>query len=192
MAWIGFCLFAYLIGSIPVGILLSRLRGIDPRNSGSGNIGATNVMRTAGRMVGILTLIGDIAKGAIPTALAMYTGQSPSLVALTAFMAFIGHVYTLFLRFKGGKGVATLSGIFIVLSPVAIGTSAIVFVLLLMKWRYVSLGSIVGSAMLPVTLYLRHSQTEYVVLALAIALVVVAKHLDNIRRLLAGEEHRFR
>lgn len=190
MIWAVFAVFAYLTGSIPVGVILSKPSGRDPRRVGSGNIGATNVMRAAGKGLGIVTLIGDIAKGAVPTALAVYTGQPYMLVATTGFMAFFGHLYPIYLKFKGGKGVATSIGVFLILSPLAIGINAIVFVLLLLKWRYVSVGSLVASALLPVTLYILSKPAEYIVLSLIINLLIFVKHADNIRRLLAGKEHK--
>jgi acyl phosphate:glycerol-3-phosphate acyltransferase len=190
MVWFVFAVFAYLMGSIPVGVILSKSSGRDPRHVGSGNIGATNVMRAVGKTLGIVTLIGDIAKGVVPTALAVYTRQPYMLVAATGFMAFFGHLYPIYLKFKGGKGVATSLGVFLILSPLAIGIYAIVFILLLLKWRYVSVGSLIASALLPVTLYILSRPAEYIVLSLIMNLLIFVKHKDNIKRLLAGKEHK--
>ena len=181
---------AYLIGSIPVGVLLSKLKGKDPRSVGSGNIGATNVMRTAGKAFGIITLLGDICKGFIPTVLAVRADISEPLVAAIGFAAFLGHLFPVFLKFRGGKGVATALGVYLAVSPVTILISAILFVLILLKWRYVSAGSLVGALSVPLLLYLLEAPGIYVVLSLVIAVLVIIKHLDNIKRLMAGTEHR--
>jgi glycerol-3-phosphate acyltransferase PlsY len=181
---------AYLAGAIPVGLVLSRLRGKDPRQVGSGNIGATNVMRTAGKVVGILTLFGDILKGFVPTLLAMYYLQDKALVAFIGFAAFLGHLYPVYLKFRGGKGVATSVGVFLAISPLSVLVVFILFLLVLMKWKYVSLGSLVGSALVPVTLYCLKEPREYVGLSLAIAILTWVKHGGNIRRLLSGTESR--
>ncbi len=192
MVWILLPLFGYLMGSIPVGILLSKLKGTDPRRVGSGNIGATNVMRAAGKGLGILTLLGDIVKGVIPTALAISTNQPELLVALTGFLAFCGHLYPLFLHFKGGKGIATSLGVFLVISPLAIAVSAMVFIALLFKWRYVSLGSLVGTALLPAVIFFLGSPPEYFGLSVVLAALIWIKHRDNLRRLMTGSENKIR
>ncbi len=183
-------LFSYLLGSVPVGVVLSRLRGQDPRKAGSGNIGATNVMRTAGKGLGILTLAGDIAKGFLPTWLVMYYGQPALVVAACGLAAFVGHLWPVYLRFRGGKGVATALGFFLVLNPAAIPVLVIIFVLVLLKWRYVSLGSLAGTAFAPLLLFLFGSPPEYILASVVVALLIYYKHTDNIRRLLAGTEHR--
>ena len=142
-------LFAYLVGSIPIGVLLARLKGKDPRKTGSGNIGATNVMRSAGKVLGIITLIGDILKGFIPTFIAMRLGVPAFIIALVGLAAFSGHLFPVFLKFKGGKGVATGAGVFLAISPLVILISFIIFVIVFLIWKYVSLGSLVGTAYYP-------------------------------------------
>ena len=181
---------AYLLGSLPVGLLLSRLKGQDPRKVGSGNIGATNVMRASGKALGILTLVGDILKGLLPTWLAARAGLAGPLVAAVAFAAFVGHLFPIYLRFRGGKGVATALGIFIALSPLAVLIDIAVFAAVLYAWRYVSLGSLVAAALMPVLLLVLRSPSPYVVLCLAMAILIFVKHAKNIGRLCAGTENR--
>jgi acyl phosphate:glycerol-3-phosphate acyltransferase len=183
-------LFAYLLGSLPVGVLLARLKGADPRKVGSGNIGATNVMRAAGKVTGALTLVGDIVKGLLPVAVASYVGEPRSVLALVGLASFLGHLFPVFLKFRGGKGVATALGVYIGLDPFAVVIAAIVFVLVLLKWRFVSLGSLAGVGAMPLLLYLLNAPNEYTCLALVIGVLIFVKHKDNIRRLLAGTESR--
>ena len=182
--------FAYLLGSVPVGVLLARMKGADPRKVGSGNIGATNVMRAAGKTTGALTLAGDILKGLLPVVVAFVLGEPAMVVAAVGLAAFLGHLFPLFLKFKGGKGVATALGVYLALDPFAVVITVIVFVLVLLKWRFVSLGSLVGVAAMPLLLYLLNAPDYYIYLALVIAALIFIKHKDNIRRLLAGTENK--
>ena len=182
--------FAYLLGSVPVGVLLARIKGTDPRKVGSGNIGATNVMRAAGKVTGALTLAGDILKGLLPVAVAFIMEEPVIVVAAAGLAAFLGHLFPLFLGFKGGKGVATALGVYLRLDPFAVFITVIVFVLVLLKWRFVSLGSLVGVAAMPLLLYLLNAPDYYVYLALIIGALIFIKHKDNIRRLLAGTENK--
>jgi glycerol-3-phosphate acyltransferase PlsY len=182
--------FAYLLGSVPVGVLLARMKGADPRKVGSGNIGATNVMRAAGKVTGALTLVGDILKGLLPVAVAFIMGEPVIVVAAAGLAAFLGHLFPLFLGFKGGKGVATALGVYLRLDPFAVFITVIVFVLVLLKWRFVSLGSLVGVAAMPLLLYLLNAPDYYVYLALIIGALIFIKHKDNIRRLFAGTENK--
>ena len=182
--------FAYLLGSVPVGVLLARIKGADPRKVGSGNIGATNVMRAAGKVTGALTLAGDILKGLLPVAVAFIMEEPVIVVAAAGLAAFLGHLFPLFLGFKGGKGVATALGVYLRLDPFAVFITVIVFVLVLLKWRFVSLGSLVGVAAMPLLLYLLNAPDYYVYLALIIGALIFIKHKDNIRRLLAGTENK--
>jgi acyl phosphate:glycerol-3-phosphate acyltransferase len=185
-----FVIGAYLIGSIPVGVILSRLKGKDPRGVGSGNIGATNVMRAAGKVLGIITLIGDALKGFIPTFLALHAGLPEHTVAAAGFAAFLGHLFPLFLGFKGGKGVATALGVYLALCPLAILGSFIVFVLVLAKWRYVSAGSIAGTALMPLFLYALKKPQMYIALSVVLGVMIILKHWGNMKRLVSGTEHR--
>ena len=181
-------LFAYLLGSVPVGVILASIKGADPRKVGSGNIGATNVMRAAGKTTGILTLVGDILKGFLPILIAVALEEPILVIAAVGLAAFLGHLFPLFLKFKGGKGVATALGVYLRLDPFAVLIAAVVFVLVLIKWRYVSLGSLAGVAVIPLALYLLNAQSYYVYLALIIGTLIFIKHTDNIRRLVAGTE----
>ena len=185
-----FIILAYLIGSIPVGVILGKAKGTDPRTIGSGNIGATNVMRAAGKMTGMLTLVGDVLKGLIPVVLVAHAGEPRIIVVVAGLAAFLGHLFPIFLRFRGGKGVATALGVYIALDPFAIIIAAIVFVAVLVKWQYVSLGSLVGVAAMPVLLYLLNGPAEYIYLSLIMGTLIFVKHRENIGRLLAGTENK--
>ena len=184
---------AYLIGSIPTGLLLAKaFGGVDIRSAGSGNIGATNVYRTMGRKVGFLTLLGDCMKGVIPVVAAKSLGLPVAWVALVGLSAFLGHVYTIFLGFKGGKGVATALGVFLAVSPWAVLTVLVIFSLVLYKWRYVSLASITAAALMPSLVALLYKQPALVGMTLVIAALVIFKHRENIQRLRAGTENKFK
>ena len=185
---------SYLIGAIPSGVVLTKLTGAgDVRKSGSGNIGATNVYRTAGRKLGILTLVGDIIKGVLPVIYAtMIAGMSPEQTAMIACATFLGHLYPVYLGFKGGKGVATALGIYLVLSPLSVLYAGILFVLLVWIWRYVSLGSILAAALVPPLVYFIEQSIPLLIASLFISLMVIWRHRENIGRLLAGEENKFK
>ncbi len=185
---------AYLIGAIPSGVVLTRLAGAeDVRSAGSGNIGATNVYRVAGKRLGILTLIMDMLKGLLPLlALSAWWRCGDATVALAALALFVGHCYPVYLRFKGGKGVATALGIFLVLVPWAVLVAVAVFAAVVWKWRYVSAGSI-AAALVIALLVLGSGATVAVKLAtLAIAAGAIYRHKENIRRLRDGSENRFK
>jgi glycerol-3-phosphate acyltransferase PlsY len=198
---------AYLLGSIPFGYVLVRLfRGTDVRTTGSGNIGATNVARSAPGL-GIATLILDAAKGYAAVYLAMsgkigptdmpdtfYTWHMYMVGAGAALCAILGHVFPVWLKFRGGKGVATGVGAFLALAPKALLVVLVIFVALVFVFRYVSLGSIVATAAFPVCAYFlkeTNASTGVLVLMVAASLLIIAKHHQNIRRLLTGTEHRF-
>jgi acyl phosphate:glycerol-3-phosphate acyltransferase len=181
---------AYLLGSIPTGLLLGKAFGVDIRTSGSGNIGATNVYRTLGKKVGILTLMGDCLKGLVPVLAAKYLGGGDSLMALTGLAAFLGHVYTVFLGFKGGKGVATALGVFLAVSPLSVLFSLAVFLLVVWKWRYVSLASITAAAVIPIAVTIVEQKAFITGMAVIISIIVIRKHRDNIDRLKAGTERK--
>jgi glycerol-3-phosphate acyltransferase PlsY len=189
---------AYLLGSIPFGLLLTKLfGGGDVRQAGSGNIGATNVARVAGPLPGILTLLLDAAKGAAAVWLAArFSNDSAMWMAIAALAALIGHCFPVWLKFRGGKGVATAAGVFLMLSPLALLGSVIVFVLVVAFWRYVSLGSISAAAAMPLLIYLlwapHHAPPLAITFgALAAAILIIYKHGANIQRLVEGEEPKF-
>ena len=183
---------SYLVGSIPTGLLLGKAYGVDVRKEGSGNIGATNLYRTVGRKVGAATLIGDCLKGLLPVLLVRHGGFAPDFAVWVGLAAFCGHVFSLFLKFKGGKGVATALGVFLGLSPLAVLPAAVVFVVLMAVWRYVSLGSIGASLSMPVSAALIYKSGSLTVATLLVAVIIVARHYENIQRLIAGSESRFK
>lgn len=186
-------LVAYLIGAIPCGVLLTRFFGAgDIRAAGSGNIGATNVYRVAGKKLGVLTLLGDALKGAIPVGFVKFGLFFPEWgVAAVAVAAFLGHCYPVYLGFKGGKGVATALGIYLLLSPLAVLIAFLLFGAILYKTRYVSLGSIAAAALLPFLVLLINRSNELLAASLVISILVILRHSSNIRRLLDGTESRF-
>lgn len=183
---------AYLLGSIPTGLLLAKAAGVDIRKNGSGNIGATNAYRTLGRSVGIMTLVGDCLKGVAPVVAAIYLGLGDSWLAAVGLAAFLGHVYTIFLGFKGGKGVATALGVFLAVSPAAVGAALFIFVAVVWKWRYISLGSIAAALAMPGMVAVFDSRPAVVIMSVIIALLVVWKHRENIKRLQEGTESKFK
>jgi len=182
-------LAAYLLGSIPFSFLVARLFGVtDVRKVGSGNVGATNVMRSAGRTAGILAFLLDSSKGAGAALLALRL--DPALAPQAAAAAVLGHMYPVWLRFKGGKGVATGAGAFLPLAPVATAVAFLVFALTAALTRYVSLGSIVGTLALPLAAFLSGAPPSVTAWAAAIGLLVVWKHRANLERLVRGTERR--
>jgi len=165
------------------------MKGVDPRKGGSGNIGATNVMRTAGKTMGLLTLISDLLKGGIPA----FVGKSlygPEWGFLFGLSAFFGHLFPVFLKFKGGKGVATATGLYLVLTPLPLVLSLGVFVVVLLITRRVSLGSISGALSIPCFLYLNNEKQSLFYLALLLSSFIIIRHFSNIKRLIAGREPR--
>jgi len=189
---------AYLLGSIPFGLLLTRLfGGGDVRKSGSGNIGATNVARVAGTLPGILTLLFDVAKGAAAVWLAgRVSNESATWMMIAALATLLGHCFPIWLKFRGGKGVATAAGAFLVLCPAALLGSVILFLLVVFFWRYISLASISAAASMPLLIYIlwapHHAPPPIVTFgALAAAGIIIYKHDGNIQRLVQGEEPKF-
>jgi len=183
---------AFFLGSVPFGLLFARLFGKqDPREVGSGNVGATNVARAAGKLAGALTLVLDTAKGYLPVILAWGWLKSPDYVALVGLFAILGHCYSPFLGFKGGKGVATGLGVYLALSPLAVLIAAVVFGLIIWRFRYVSLASLSAAwAMVPL-IYLVQKSPLLTLFTAIIALLVTWRHRANIQRLLRGEEPKF-
>jgi len=181
---------AYLLGSIPFGLIFTRvLTGKDPRQHGSGNIGATNAMRTGGKRVGVLTLAADIAKGALPVAWAVHNGDE-QLTAMMASAAFLGHIFPVWLKFRGGKGVATMFGV-VIPWHLAVAAIAFGFWLLLFKIsRYVSLASIGAAVALPVSAFALGGSMPMVAACSLFAALGIYRHWENIDRLRRGVEHR--
>ncbi len=184
-----FLILAYLLGSIPTGVIVAKAFGsIDPRTQGSGNIGATNVFRTGGKKLGIITLTGDVLKGLIPVALAKGYVASSFWIGAIALAAFLGHLYPIFLKLKGGKGIATGLGVFLALSPFPALLSLGVFAAVVYKWRFVSLGSLTATAAFPLFLFLANAHPNFILFAVIIGVLIFYRHRDNIARLRAGNE----
>lgn len=184
-------LVAFLLGSIPVGLLVARLKNIDIRSEGSGNIGATNVARTLGRTAGLVTLAGDCGKGYLACWLAAETLGAPWQIAGAALLAFLGHVFSLFLKFKGGKGIATGLGIYLYMMPMAALGGVALFVAVVMVTGYVSIGSLAAAVTIPILGWAMHAPPVYVGVAVIAAALTFYKHRDNIQRLRAGTESKF-
>lgn len=183
--------FAYLLGSVPTGYILGYLSGVDVRKAGSGNVGATNVARVAGKKLGIFTLVGDVAKGFLPVYLAQQLGFDATVVGLAALAAFLGHLFPVFLNFSGGKGVATALGALLALAPAATAVLLLVFLAVALASRIVSLASIVAAAAAPVAVWLLGYPPAVIATAVAMALLIIWRHEKNIQRLMAGAEPKF-
>jgi acyl phosphate:glycerol-3-phosphate acyltransferase len=181
----------YVVGSLPTGVLLARRVGIEVQSAGSGNIGATNVARTAGRILGVLTLVGDLLKGLLPVLLARALGEGAAVQGAVAVAAIAGHAFSIFLRFGGGKGVATGFGALLALGSVAALPALGVFVLVVAGSRIVSLASLSAAASAPVFLWLLDHPPAVIASAVVISALIFSRHHENIRRLLAGIEGRF-
>jgi acyl phosphate:glycerol-3-phosphate acyltransferase len=183
---------AYLCGSLPTGVWLGRWAGVDVRHSGSGNIGATNVARTVGAAPALVTLIVDIAKGVVPTVLARWLLIDQRVVALVGLAAFFGHIFSVFLRFSGGKGVATGFGVFLGLAPLSAGMALLVFTVVAFSTRYVSAASMSAAATLPLACAAFGYPSATSSAAVVVAVVILMRHRENLSRLLNGEESKFR
>jgi glycerol-3-phosphate acyltransferase PlsY len=186
---------AYVAGGIPFGFLLVKLTtGRDVRSMGSGNIGATNVLRTAGRSIAIVTLLLDIAKGFFAVWFASrLTGNSPLWMSAAALAVMAGHAYPLFLNFQGGKAVATFIGAFLYLTPVPLLSVLIVFVIVVAATRYISLGSIIAAGTFPLAVWLiEHPPAAIVAASLIAGAFIVYRHSANLERIRAGNENVFR
>ena len=184
-------LLAYLIGSVPCGILVAKTQNINIREHGSGNIGATNIARTLGKKEGIITLLGDSLKGIFALWLSSYFLNDPSELAFVGYVAFLGHLFSIFLKFKGGKGVATGLGVFLYLTPLTALGAMVVFALTLSICRYVSLGSILGALSLPLIGIILGDPQAYYFAGFGVSTLILIKHRENIGRLLAGTESKF-
>ena len=182
-------LIAYLLGSIPVGVLVGRAFGFDPRTVGSGNIGMTNVARAGGRMPAALTFLGDSIKGLIPVLLArMVIGPVPSALALAGIAALAGAIASVFLGFRGGRGVATSVGVWLGIAPFPLGLALLAFVVVLAATRIVSFASISAAIALPPAVAATGCARPYILLAIGMSALVLLRHKENIGRLVRGEE----
>jgi glycerol-3-phosphate acyltransferase PlsY len=185
-------LSAYAIGSVPFALLLARRwGGEDLRRVGSGNLGAANVLRASGVTAGLLVALLDIMKGVLSVAMARYVSDQPAAPAAAGVAAIVGHIYPVWLRFRGGKGVATACGVFSLLAPMAIGPALSIFALTVWLTKYISLGSVLASLALPPIAYVAGSPAPAVVAACAAAVLIVFRHRSNLARLQRGREPRF-
>ena len=181
---------AYLIGSIPFAWLVARRRGTDLRQVGSGNLGAANVMRSSGVSAGAMVAALDIAKGAASVWLAARVGDGAELPAAAGLAAILGHIYPIWLRFRGGKGVATACGVFAVLTPLAMPVAIVIFTATVWMTKYISLGSVLATMALPPVAYALGSPSPAVLAATAAAILIVFRHRSNLMRLRMGTERR--
>ena len=184
-------LAAYLLGSVPFAMISSRLFGLaDPRSYGSGNPGATNVLRSGNKKAALLTLLGDALKGWVAVYAAQRMGFGEIVIGLVALAVFFGHLYPVFLKFKGGKGVATGAGVLIGLDPLLGLAVAGTWLLVAIAFRYSSLAAILAAALAPVYFLLLHGANAQIFVVGIIAMALIGKHWQNLQRLLAGQEAR--
>lgn len=183
---------AYLLGAIPFSVLITKLKGIDLRTVGSGNFGATNVYRALGLKYALFVFLLDALKGALPVWYAMTLFPSPIIHILIGFTAIIGHTFSLFLGFKGGKGVATAAGVFSVLSPIPFGVTFLVVIALIFMTRMVSVGTLAGCIILPLLLIQFKEPKLLVVSVSVVAFFILLKHRGNIQRIIQGTENKLK
>ncbi|NQT65625.1 MAG: glycerol-3-phosphate 1-O-acyltransferase PlsY [FCB group bacterium] len=191
-------LVAYILGSIPISFIMGKLiKGIDIRNFGSGNAGATNALRILGTKVGVFTLIMDISKGFLAVNIARLIIHQPSdlILIITGLFAILGHIFTIFLKFKGGKGVATSAGVFIALVPIPISIALFVFIVTVWLSKFVSLGSILAALTLFISelvINIRNSfaELEILIFIFIVVLFIIIRHKSNIQRLIKGNENK--
>lgn len=182
---------AFVLGSIPFGIITAKVKGIDLKKVGSGNIGATNVLRSLGKWPAVITLLGDILKGTVAVAIGKYSGVEPLYEGLIGIAAISGHSFSIFLGFKGGKGVATSLGVLLMYTPHVAVLTLIVWIGVVLFTKYSSLGAIVSFALLPLNIMLFDFQdkTKFFI-SILISLFIIIRHKDNIRRLMKGTERK--
>ena len=180
---------AYLLGSVPFAMISSRVFGLaDPRTYGSGNPGATNVLRSGNKKAALFTLLGDALKGAVAVIVARQLGLSETITGLVALAVFLGHLYPIFLRFKGGKGVATAAGVLLALDPLLGLLTLGAWLLVAYVSRYSSLAALVAAATAPLASALLHGASNQTVVVGLLGMALIGKHWPNIQRLLAGQE----
>jgi glycerol-3-phosphate acyltransferase PlsY len=183
-------IIGYLTGSIPFAFLVARRAGIDVRVAGSGNVGAANVMRTTGTGPAVAAMLLDVAKGALSVLAAGLSGGGLAVASMSGAAAIVGHIYPVWLRFRGGKGVAVAAGVFAVLTPLATGIVVAMFIAVVWATRYVSLGSIAATLALPPVAWLAGAPIAVVAAAAGSAALIVFRHRANLRRLWDGTERR--
>ncbi|WDT75851.1 MAG: glycerol-3-phosphate 1-O-acyltransferase PlsY [Candidatus Manganitrophus sp.] len=185
----GSVIIAYLVGSIPAGLLVSKFSGgIDPRQAGSKNIGATNVMRVAGKKAAALTLIGDLLKGLLPVAAARLFNLTEEGLLLVGLSAILGHIFPVYLKFKGGKGVATSFGVFLGIAPLIALIALLIWIAGISFSKYSSVGALSAFAALPFLAVLLKPEMKFVLFSTIISILVYIRHKENIQRLIAGRE----
>lgn len=187
MKFVLLALAGFLLGSIPVGKIIAGSMGIDLQKTGSGNIGATNVLRTTGKLPALFTLIGDTAKGSAAVLLARYCEVELWHEGIIGIMSVLGHTFSLFLNFKGGKGVATGLGVLVVYAPPAGLATIIIWLLTVLITRISSLGAIISFSLLPLSIYLLDAK-EKLPISVIMSIILLVRHKDNIRRLITGTE----
>ncbi len=181
---------AFMIGSIPFGTIIANMKGVALRQVGSGNIGATNVLRSIGVWPAVFTLLGDIAKGMAAVAIGKYFLGSTPLVWTIGFAAVLGHTHSLFLGFKGGKGVATSIGVLLLYVPKVAVVTILIWIIVVVLTRYSSLGAIIALGLLPISILVFDFEKEKFIFSILIALLILLKHNTNIKRLVSGREPR--
>jgi len=181
-------LLSYISGSIPFGLVIAKARGINLMNTGSGNIGATNVLRSVGKKEAFFTLTGDILKGVFPVILLRSTGYGEPYTALSCLLSVLGHNFSVFLGFRGGKGVATSIGVVLAYLPTVGLVTVALWVVVVFFFRYSSLGALVAFGLLPVNMVIFNSTREGLILSILLALLIFFKHRKNIKRLANGTE----
>jgi glycerol-3-phosphate acyltransferase PlsY len=182
---------AYLVGSIPTGVIVGRIRGFDPRAVGSGNIGSTNVARAGGMSAAAITFVGDVLKGAIPVLVARVAGFQHQAVAWTGFAAFVGSICSVFLRFRGGKGIAAGLGIWLAISPMVSLFALVAFAVMFAFTRTVSIASMAAAIVLSPAAAILALPRQYLLLAIVVTILVIFRFRENIQRIARGEEPTF-
>lgn len=182
-------IIAFILGSIPFGIIIAKAKGVDLKKVGSGNIGATNVLRSLGKWPAALTLLGDILKGTLAVALGRYIGAGSVYEGLIGISAILGHNFSLFLGFKGGKGVATSLGVLIIYTPQVALITLIIWFIVAIVTKYSSLGALVSFGLLPLNIFL-FDDKQKLFIAIIITAIIFIRHSDNIKRLINGTERK--
>ncbi len=183
-------ILAFILGSIPFGVIIAKLKGIDLKQTGSGNIGATNVLRTMGKGSAVLTLLGDVLKGSIAVLIGKYLSVGPLYEGIIGLSSILGHNFSLFLKFRGGKGVATSIGVLLIYSPKTAILTLIIWLLTALITKYSSLGAIVSFGFLPLNIAIFDYSSSKLIIAVMITLLILIRHTGNIERLLKGTERK--
>ncbi|MBI4689780.1 MAG: glycerol-3-phosphate 1-O-acyltransferase PlsY [Nitrospirae bacterium] len=183
-------ILAFIIGSIPFGVIIARIKGVDLKRVGSGNIGATNVLRTMGKGSAVATLLGDVLKGSAAVAIGKYLSVGPVYEGLLGLSSILGHNVSIFLGFKGGKGVATGIGVLLIYSPRIAILTLIIWLVVVLITRYSSLGAIVSFGLLPANVFLFDRPKTELIIASMITLLILLRHRGNIKRLIQGTERK--